>query len=88
MASQKYSTAEFSAMLSRMVTSYAKRLADSDPSDLADAVQLQAQLDQAIGAAVAQLRATHGFSWAEIARELGVTRQAAQQRYGRFSDVA
>lgn len=86
MATQKYDNTEFAAMLSRMVTSYGKRLADSDPSDLADAVSLQAQLDQVIGRAVAQLRATHGFSWADVARELGITRQGAQQRYGRFSD--
>lgn len=90
MARQTYDTTEFAAMLSRMVTSYGKRLADSDPSDLVDAVSLQLQLERVIGQAIAQLRATHGFSWADVARELGVTRQAAQQRYARFDtqDVA
>jgi hypothetical protein len=90
MATQKYTTADFSAMLSRMVTSYGKRLADSDPSDLADAVRLQAQLEAVIGQAVAELRATHGFSFTDIGRELGITRQAAQQRFARYctQDVA
>lgn len=83
-------TTDISAMLQRFIRSYGRRLADGDPSDLADAVKLQAQLDQVIGEAVAQLRATHGFSWAELAVELGVTRQACQQRYGKYAakDVA
>lgn len=88
MPRQTYETPEFAAMLSRMVTSYGRRLADANPSDLADAVQLQRQLDEVIGQAVAQLRATHGFSWADLAAELGVTRQAAQQRFGRYQAAA
>ena len=76
-------TPEYAAMLSRMVRAYGRRLADSDPSDLADAVRIMAELDAAIAQAVDGLRATHGFSWADIAAELGITRQAAQQRYGR-----
>jgi hypothetical protein len=79
-------TSEISAMLSRMVRAYGRRLADADPADLADAVELQRLLDRTVGEAVAHLRATHGFSWAELAAELGVTRQAAQQRYGRYCD--
>ena len=40
-----------------------------------------AEIDTAIGQAVTGLRAT-GYSWAEIGLRLGVTRQAAQQRWG------
>jgi hypothetical protein len=43
---------------------------------------LATELDEAIGRAVIGLRET-GYSWAEIAARLGVTRQAAQQRWGR-----
>jgi hypothetical protein len=47
-------------------------------TDLAD------EIDSAIGQAVKGLRA-FGYSWAEIGSRLGVTRQAAWQRWGRVS---
>jgi predicted transcriptional regulator len=43
---------------------------------------LATDLDEAISRAVAGLRKA-GYSWSEIAARLGVTRQAAQQRWGR-----
>jgi hypothetical protein len=43
---------------------------------------LAAELDEAISQAVLGLRET-GYWWAEIAARLGVTREAAQQRWGR-----
>lgn len=90
MATQQYDTSEFHAMLTRMVRSYGRRLADSDPSDLADALQLARQLEDAIGNAVAELRAVHGFSFTDVGAALGITRQAAQQRFARYctQDVA
>ena len=42
---------------------------------------LATELDEAITQAVIGLR-TAGYSWAEIAARLDVTRQAAQQRWG------
>lgn len=88
MARQTYETPEYAAMLSRLIRSYARRIADGDPTDLADAVRLQQQLDQAIGEAVAAMRDQSGFSWADLARELGVTRSAVQQRYARYCQPA
>ena len=44
--------------------------------------RLATDLDEAISQAVTGLRGA-GYSWAEIAGRLGVTRQAAQQRWGR-----
>jgi len=44
-------------------------------TDLAD------EIDSAISQAVAGLRAL-GYSWAEIGSRLGITRQAAWQRWG------
>ncbi len=79
----KVETVEYVAMLSRMVRGLGRRLADDGPTELAAAVELANQLDATIGEAVRVMRDRHGFSWAEVGRELGITRQAAQQRYGR-----
>jgi len=45
---------------------------------------LTEEIDTAIAEAVKALR-THGYSWAEIGARLGVTRQAARQRWGASS---
>jgi hypothetical protein len=42
---------------------------------------LSADIDAAIGQAVIGLR-SFGYSWADIGIRLGITRQAAQQRWG------
>ena len=58
-------------------------MADGDVEGLAALVALRSELDEAIGSAVRGLReAPWSYSWAEVARVLGTTRQAAQQRYG------
>ncbi len=43
---------------------------------------LSADLDHAIAEAITALRTRHGYSWADIGARLGITRQAAQQRWG------
>ena len=48
---------------------------------VADMVALSSVLDDAISDAVTGLRG-YGYSWAEIASRLGITKQAAQQRWG------
>lgn len=80
---QTTETTEYVAMLERMLNSLGRRVAEGDPSDLAAAVRLQAHLDTVIHEAVARMRADSGFSWAQLAEELGTTRQGAYQRYGR-----
>lgn len=56
------------------------------PEDLAALSQLAQAAEDALGQAVRSLRLTHGYSWADVARGLGegTTRQAAQQRFGRY----
>lgn len=73
---------EFAAFSRRIMRAYARRVAVADPAALGELVRLRADVDAAISQAVAGLRA-EGFSWGEIGRELGLTRQAAQQRWGR-----
>ena len=58
------------------------RVATGDADALAGMTGLATKLDEAIGQAVNGLRKA-GYSWVEIAARLGVTRQAAQQRWGR-----
>jgi hypothetical protein len=60
---------------------YARRVSAGDIDALADITILAVDIDDAIRRAVTGLRDT-GYSWAEIGTRLGVTRQAAQQRWG------
>lgn len=59
------------------------RRPDFDIVDLGTLAGLQQDLDEAIAGAVDHLRTSEGYSWADIGRELGTSRQAAFQRYGR-----
>lgn len=45
-------------------------------------VGLADEIDAATGGAVRGLRARGCYSWTEIGSRLGITRQAAQQRFG------
>lgn len=74
-------TTEYAAMMRRMIRAHGRRVADADDVDLAELVALRDTLDQAIADAVAGQRANHGRSWADIARALGISRQAAHQRF-------
>jgi hypothetical protein len=73
---------EYARFVRRVVRAYARRVAGGDVDALADMTGLATELDEAIGRAVIGLREA-GYSWAEIAARLGVSRQAAQQRWGR-----
>ncbi|MFC3992700.1 hypothetical protein [Actinoplanes siamensis] len=72
---------EYAAFVRRIIRAFAKRVATGDVEALRDMVNLSGLLDEAIGDAVTGLR-THGYSWAEIADRLGISRQAAHQRWG------
>jgi ribosomal protein S20 len=72
---------QYAAFLRRAIRAYSRRIATGDVEALTDAVALITELDDAIGHAVTGLR-EHGYSWADIARPLNITRQAAQQRWG------
>lgn len=56
--------------------------ADQDPEGLAAVVDLITQAYKALPVMVELHRAEHGYSWADVAGPLGVTRQAAHERFG------
>jgi hypothetical protein len=72
---------EYAAFCRRIIRAHAKRVASGDIEALADMAGLSDQLDTAIRDAITGLRA-FGYSWADIGTRLGISKQAAQQRWG------
>ena len=72
---------EYAAFARRVLRAYARRVADGDVEALTLMLGLSADIDDAIAQAVTGLKES-GYSWAEIGSRLGITRQAAQQRWG------
>jgi len=75
---------EYAAFTRRILRAYARRIATGDIDALTLMLGLSAEIDTAIAQAVTGLRA-FGYSWADIGSRLGITRQAAQQRWGQAS---
>ncbi|WFE37980.1 hypothetical protein [Micromonospora sp. WMMD998] len=71
----------FAAFARRIIRAHGRRVADGDVEALRDLVAMSSVIDDAITDAVVSLRA-FGYSWAEIGSRLGISRQAAQQRWG------
>jgi len=65
----------------RVLRAYSRRVAAGDIDGIPDLIALSCDVDTAIRDAITGLRAI-GYSWADIALRLGITRQAAQQRWG------
>ncbi|MFF4876992.1 hypothetical protein [Micromonospora sp. NPDC000668] len=72
---------QFTGFARRIIRAHGRRVAAGDVEALRDLVALSSVIDDAIGDAVIGLRA-FGYSWAEIGQRLGISRQAAQQRWG------
>ena len=72
---------EYAAFARRVLRAYARRIADGDIEALTLMVILADDLDDATRQAIDGLRES-GYSWAEIGSRLGITRQAAWQRWG------
>lgn len=68
-------------MVRRIIRAHGRRVGGADPEDLVELAELRDVVEEAIADAVRGLR-EGGCSWAQVARGLGTTRQAAQQRYG------
>jgi hypothetical protein len=78
---------EYAAFARRVLRAYGRRIATGDIESLTHMISLADDINDAITQAVYGLRAA-GYSWAEIGSRLGVTRQAAQQRWGRLGGAA
>ena len=72
---------EYATFLKRVIRAYSRRVGSGDIDAIAPMVRLSADLDRATTEAITGLRAI-GYSWADIGLRLGITRQAAQQRWG------
>lgn len=58
------------------------KFASDDPAAFAQAVSLQKLLAETLAKATLELQ-RQGFSWGDIANELGITRQVAHRKYRR-----
>ena len=72
----------YAAFARRVLRAAGRRVAAGDVDGLADLVALSDEVERSVRDAVAGLRA-FGYSWGEVAARVGVTRQAAQQRWRR-----
>lgn len=76
-------TSEFLGFIRRGLRALVRRVGEEgDVESLRPLLALHTQVEEALVGAVAGLRRT-GYSWAEIGARAGMTRQAAQQRWGR-----
>ena len=76
---------EYAAFLGRVIRAYSRRVASGDIEAIPTMVAIAGDLDEAIRQAICGLR-EFGYSWADIAMRLGITRQGAQQRWGTTAD--
>ena len=80
----KVETDGYRAMLGRMLRAYTRRVGEGDIAELSGMAAFAADADAALVDTVHRLRSTAGgaYSWAQIGDALGITRQAAQKRFG------
>jgi hypothetical protein len=76
---------EYVSFARRILNAYARRVASGDIEALPALALLPSDVDRVTRTAVRGLR-EFGYSWSEIALRLGVSRQAAQMRYGTRSE--
>ena len=72
---------EYAAFVRRVLDAYSRRVAAGDIEAITEMAAIACDMDTALREAIAGLRA-RGYSWADIAARLGVTRQGAQQHWG------
>jgi CRP-like cAMP-binding protein len=73
---------KYGAFARRILRAMGRRVSDRDIEALSVLADLQAEVAAQMQASVDGLLAS-GYSWADIGRQLGISRQGAQQKYGR-----
>jgi len=77
-------TPEWLGFMARVLRAWSRRAGDGDGDALAALDRQRAEVDAALLDAVARLRhEPHNWSWNKVADALGISRQAAQQRFGK-----
>jgi hypothetical protein len=71
---------DYARFVRRVITAYGRRIASGDIEGLTALAELAHELDDVLEHAILGLRDS-GFSWNDIATRLGVSRQAAHQRW-------
>jgi DNA-directed RNA polymerase specialized sigma24 family protein len=75
---------EYAAFVRRVLRAYGRRIAQGDIDAITELNALSGEVEAALGSAVLGLRLL-GYSWAEIGKRLGVTRQAVHERWSEAS---
>jgi hypothetical protein len=73
-------TLEYMAAARRFIAAAGRRVADSDEPELVKLSELHQAVDKALAVAVAGW-IDRGQSWGDVGRALGISRQAARQRF-------
>jgi len=73
---------KYGAFARRILRAMGRRVADRDIEALSVLADLQRDLAEQMQTSVDALLAS-GYSWADIGGQLGISRQGAQQKYGR-----
>lgn len=82
-AKREYENAEMFAMLGRLINRLTIRVAEGDPEDLAEMVDLDRRLHAAVTTAGRMmLEADPLRSYTDLGRAVGITRQSAWERWG------
>lgn len=81
MGRSDYESPDMAAFIGRTIRAMVRRAGEGDLEAISALAQVRRATEQAERDAAAVLRAA-GYSWADIGRELGITRQSAQQRLG------
>src|SRR5262245_14313017 len=76
---------EYASFARRVLKGYARRVAAGDIEALRELAVFVSDVDDATRVAVAGLR-RFGYSWLDIAEQVGISKQAAQQRWGTPTD--
>lgn len=89
MTKERCEAPELGAMCARMFRALARRAADGELEAIEELAKLQKTAGIQLAVAVTNYRefqpaapSAPRFSWTDVGRVLGITRQAAQQRFG------